>query len=378
MTVQTTGVVGAGLMGADIAAMLANGGYEVVLVDVDPDALAAARERHAVGAPGALVAAGLRAEDADALDAHITYTDDLAALADCEFVVEAVSEDLDLKRGLLADIEDVVAADTVLATNTSSLTPSDVAADLDHPERVTFFHFANPPIERDVVEVGGVNATDDAYRTTVAVGEEMGKWVAELTGEGRAHCLSRISAAIKCAGTWELPAADSPAAINVAADNLGFPRGPLELVDLIGIDVHLATVDNLHDAYEGRFDPPADLRDRMERMVAEDRMGKKSGQGFYAWEGDEPVVPAVESGHDIAPIVGAMVSEAHRIVADGITDAETLDEILQRGGGGDLGPFGAQELLGAGYLVDVLEARYEATGAAIYEPAPGLREAAGE
>lgn len=377
MTVQTTGVVGAGLMGADIAAMLANGGYEVVLVDVDPDALAAARDRHAEGAPAALRAAGLRAEAADPLGKHITYTDDLATLADCGFVVEAVSENLNLKRGLLADIEDVVADDAVIATNTSSLTPTDVAADLAHPERVTFFHFANPPIERDLVEVGGVNATDAAYRSTVAVGEGMGKWVAELTGEGRAHCLSRISAAIKCAGTWELLEAD-PAAINVAADNLGFPRGPLELIDLIGIDVHLATVDNLHDAYAGRFDPPADLRDRMERMVDEDRMGKKSGEGFYEWDGDEPVIPAVESGHDIAPIVGAMVSEAHRIVADGITDAETLDQILQRGGGGDLGPFGAQELLGAGYLVQVLEERYEATGAAIYEPAAGLREAAGE
>jgi enoyl-CoA hydratase/3-hydroxyacyl-CoA dehydrogenase len=377
MTGRTTGVVGAGLMGADIAAMLANGGYEVVLVDVDPDALAAARERHAEGAPEALAEAGLGEPEAPPLAERITYTDDLATLADCEFVVEAVSEDLDLKRGLLADIEAVVAQDTVLATNTSSLTPTDVAADLDHPERVTFFHFANPPIQRDVVEVGGVNATDEAHRTTVAVGEGMGKWVAELTGEGRAHCLSRISAAIKCAGTWELLEAD-PAAINVAADNLGFPRGPLELVDLIGIDVHLATVDNLHDAYDGRFDPPAELRDRMERMVEADRMGKKSGAGFYEWDGDEPVIPGVESGHDIAPVVGAMVSEAHRIVADGITDTDTLDRILQRGGGGDLGPFGAQELLGAGYLVDVLEERYEATGAAIYEPAAGLREAAGE
>ncbi|WP_276260697.1 3-hydroxyacyl-CoA dehydrogenase family protein [Haloglomus litoreum] len=377
MTGRTTGVVGAGLMGADIAAMLANGGYEVVLVDVDPDALAAARERHAGGAPEALVEAGLREAGAPPLAERITYTDDLAALADCEFVVEAVSEDLDLKRTLLADIEAVVAEDAVLATNTSSLTPTDVAADLQHPGRVTFFHFANPPIKRDVVEVGGVNATEEAYRTTVEVGEGMGKWVAELAGEGRAHCLSRISAAIKCAGTWELLEAE-PAAINVAASNLGFPRGPLELIDLIGIDVHLATVDNLHDSYDGRFDPPADLRERMERMVDEDRMGKKSGTGFYEWDGDDPVVPEVESGHDIAPIVGAMVSEAHRIVADGITDADTLDEILQRGGGGDLGPFGAQELLGAGYLVDVLEARYEATGAAIYEPAAGLRGAAGE
>lgn len=376
MSLQTAGVVGAGLMGADIAALLANAGFDVVLVDVDADALARARDRHRGPARAALVSAGLRSAEADPLEAAVTYTTDLPALADAGFVVEAVSEDLALKRSVLADVASVVDGDAVLATNTSSLTPTDVAADLADPGRVVFFHFPNPPIRRDVVEVGGANARPAARALAVSVGDAMGKWVAELDGEARGHCLSRVSAAIKCAGAWELEAAGEPAALNRAARGLGFPRGPLEFVDLIGIDVHLRTVENLREPYGGRFDPPASLRDRMESMVAAGRAGMKDGAGFYEWAGDDTVVPEPSVSHDVSPVVGAMVSEAHRVVADGVTDADTLDEILRRGSGGDMGPFDAQALLGAEYLVSVLEDRYEETGAAIYEPAAGLRAAA--
>ena len=366
-----TGVVGAGLMGADVSALLANAGFDVVLVDVDPDALDRARERHATDALDALDAAGLRQRDA--LVPNVTYATDVDALADCDFVVEAVPERLDLKRSVVADLDAVLDADAVVGTNTSSLTPSDVAVDAEAPERVVFFHFPNPAIERDVVEVGGEQATDRAVERAVAVGEAMGKWVAELDGEARAHCLSRVSAAIKCAGTWELREAE-PAAIDRAATDLGFPRGPLEFVDLIGLDVHLRTVENLREPYGGRFDPPPEVRERMEAMVDRGDLGKKSGRGFYEWDGDDPVVPDPDESHDVAPVVAAMVSEAHRIVADGITDRETLNDILRRGSGGDVGPFDALDLLGRELLVATLRERHDATGAGVYEPAPSLIE----
>lgn len=369
MTDLRTGVVGAGLMGADISALLANAGFDVVLVDVDADALDRARERHETDALDALDAAGIRQRDD--LVSRITYATDLDVLADCDFVVEAVPERLDLKRSVVADLDAILDPEAVIATNTSSLTPTDVAADAANPERVVFFHFPNPAIERDVVEVGGERAADWAVARAVEVGEAMGKWVAELDVEARAHCLSRVSAAIKCAGTWELLEAE-PAAINRGATGLGFPRGPLEFIDLIGLDVHLRTVEHLREPYDGRFDPPPEVGERMDEMVERGDLGKKTGRGFYEWDGDEPVIPESGESHDISPIVAAMVSEAHRIVADGITDRETLNEILRRGSGGDMGPFDALDLLGREFLVEKLRERHEETGAAIYEPAPSL------
>src|SRR6056297_214692 len=253
-----TGVVGAGLMGRDIAALLANGGFPVTLVDVDPDALASARDYHETALPAALAA--------DDLASRIRYETDLAALADAEFVVEAVPERLALKRGVLADLEDFLAPDAVVATNTSSLTPGDVAAEATHPERVVLFHFANPALERDLVELAGDDATEAALATAREVAEAIDRHLVELGAEYRANCLSRLSASIKCAGTWELLAADA-AAIDRGARAIGFDRGPIEFIDLIGIDVHLATVDNLREAYGDRYAPPQSVRDRMERLV---------------------------------------------------------------------------------------------------------------
>jgi len=360
-----TGVVGAGLMGRDIAGLLANAGFSVTLVDVDPDALASARDYHRTGLHDALAAGGF--DPAAELTDRIEYDTDLEALADCEFVVEAVPERLELKRGLLADLESVLAEDAVIGTNTSSLTPGEIAADAASPERVVLFHFANPALERDIVEISGDDATDRALAMATEVAEAIDRTPIRLGAEYRANCLSRLSASIKCAGTWELLEADA-AAIDRGAAAIGFDRGPIEFVDLIGIDVHLATVDNLREAYGDRYAPPDSVGDRMEELVEEGKCGKKSGRGFFEWDGDECLLPEVGDPHDVTPILGALVNEAHRLVADGVGDEDTIDEVLRRGSGGDVGPFDVESMLGREFLRETLEERYAETGAAVYDP----------
>ncbi|WP_255196546.1 3-hydroxyacyl-CoA dehydrogenase [Halorarius litoreus] len=360
----TTGVVGAGLMGRDIAGLLANAGYQVTLVDVDADALESAFDYHSTDLVPALDRAGL---DPDDPAARIEYSDSLVDLADCGFVVEAVPERLDLKRDLLASLEEVLAPDAVIGTNTSSLTPGDIAAEATHPERVVLFHFANPAIQRDLVEISGDDATDAALERATEVAEAMGRQPIRLHAEYRANCLSRLSASIKCAGTWELLEAEA-AAIDRAAQNIGFDRGPLEFIDLIGIDVHLATVDNLSAAYGDRYAPPEPVHDRMHAMVDAGDLGKKTGQGFFEWDGETCLLPEVEAGHDVTPVVAALVNEAYRLVDDGVADRETVNDILQRGSGGDTGPFDIEAMLGTDFLRETLETRHEETGAGVYEP----------
>ncbi|WP_049898253.1 3-hydroxyacyl-CoA dehydrogenase [Halococcus agarilyticus] len=365
MQPASTGVVGAGLMGRDIAGLLANGGFPVTLVDIDADALESAREYHRSSLRGALAASHI--ETADEPLATLDYASDLAALADCEFVVEAVPERLDLKRSLVDDLEAVLDAEAIIATNTSSLTPSDIAVGADRPERVVLFHFANPAIERDVVEIAGDHASDDALDTARAVATAIGHEPIRLEAEHRANCLSRLSASIKCAGTWELRRAEA-AAIDRGATAVGFERGPLEFIDLIGIDVHLATVDNLAGAYGERYAPPTELRSRMETMVEADSLGMKTGQGFFEWEDGTCLVPEVDEPHDVTPIVAALVNEAHRLVADGVGEPSTIDDVLKRGSGGSIGPFDIESMLGADALREALERRYAETGAGVFDP----------
>ncbi|UTF55138.1 3-hydroxyacyl-CoA dehydrogenase [Natronosalvus rutilus] len=363
--ITETGVVGAGLMGRDIAGLLANAGYPVTQVDVDAEVLEDARTYHESELPAELRATSLenRRDPAD----RIAYDTDVAALAGTDFVVEAVPESLALKREVAASLEDVLSPEAVIGTNTSSLTPGEIAAGLEHPERVVLFHFANPALRRDLVEIAGDDATDGALETAREVASAIDREPIRLEREYRANGLSRLSASIKCAATWELLEADV-AAVDTGAQAVGFDRGPLELIDLIGLDVHLATVDNLEAAYGDRYTPPAEVRARVERLVREGNLGKKSGAGFFEWDGSTCLVPEPDEPHDVTPILAALVNEGNRLVADGIADPATVDEILKRGGDSEVGPFDLQETFGDEFLRNALETRYEETGASIYDP----------
>lgn len=365
MTAMTTGVVGAGLMGRDIAGLLANAEYQVTLVDVDSDALDDARAYHESELGDELRAGGIEVAGTPA--DRISYETDLSALSDAGFVVEAVPERLGLKRDVMATLEDVLAPEATIGTNTSSLTPGDIAAEMDHPQRVVLFHFANPALRRDMVEISGDEASDAALETALEMAEAIDRKPIRLQREYRANGLSRLSASIKCAATWELLDAE-PAAIDVAATNVGFDRGPLELIDLIGLDVHLATVDNLTAVYGDRYAPPPAVRERMEEMVDAGRLGKKTGEGFFEWDGQHCSVPTPDEPHDIQPVLAALVNEAHRLVDDGVADEETVDEILKRGGDSEIGPFDLEEMFGRKVLRETLESRYAETGGAVYDP----------
>lgn len=368
---ERIGVVGAGVMGRDIAGLLANAGYDVVLVDVDETALSASKTDLNDRIPAELAAADLRTDE-DLID-RVSMTTGTTALTETPFVVEAVPEALDLKRDLVTDLEATIPAEAIIATNTSSLTARDVARDATHPERIVLFHFANPAIPRELVEIAGEAATSTAIDRATQLAEAIGKRPIVLQGERRGNGLSRLSAAIKCAASWELTRT-SVGAIERAAHQVGFERGPIELIDRIGIDVHLATVDNLAEEYGTHFDPPEPIRDRLEGLIEADRLGMKTAGGLLEWTDGEPVIPTAEEAYDITPVLAALVNEAHRLVADGIADRETTDEILRRGSGGAVGPFDVEAMVGSEHVRSVLEERYEETDAGVFQPANALRE----
>lgn len=366
---KKAGIIGAGLMGSDIAALFANAGFDIVLVDKDKSALEKAEEKHQKETLEELEDAGLKKRDE--ITSLIDYTSDIEKVKNSAFVVEAIVDKLEAKINLMDSLENIIDKKTVIGTNTSTLTAKEISNEMKNPERVVLFHFANPGILRKLVEISGDKATREAKEKAAEMAEKIGKEPVLLNKERRGNCLSRMSAAIKCAGSWEL--LDSkPESIDKAAEELGFDNGPVELLDLIGIDLHLDTVANLSEEYGDKFKPPEEVRKRMEEMIESGKVGKKAGEGFYKWEDEKPIIPEPGLKSDITPIIAALVNEAHKIVQDGIANREKVDKVLKLGSGGSLGPFDVGEMFGEEELREALEKKYQETGSELFKPAENL------
>ncbi len=276
---QLVGVYGGGRMGAGIAHAFLAAGTRVVVVENDADAVGAARERISTSLGRALERGALPGTLGEAL-AGLTVTDDAADLAGSGLVVEAVPEDAELKLAVLRRVEGVV-PDAVLATNTSSLSVSDLADGLAGPERFIGLHFFNPVPVSDLVEVvvGGATAPDLVEQ---AVG-----WVAALgktaitVRDTPGFASSRLGVAIALEAMRMVQEGVASAEDIDTAMVLGYrhPTGPLRTTDLVGLDVRLAIAEHLTRELGPRFEPPQLLRDK----VAAGELGRKSGRGFYDW-----------------------------------------------------------------------------------------------
>ena len=197
-------------------------------------------------------------------------------------MVEAVLEDLDVKRDVMSQASDWAMPSALLATNTSSISIADIAADLPRPERLIGMHFFNPVHLMKLVEIVTHDATDDAARAdALAVVQAMGKEPI-VVRDSPGFASSRLGIALGLEAMRMLEEGVASAADIDRAMELGYnhPMGPLKLTDLVGLDVRLRIADYLHQALGAeRFAPPAILR----RLVAEGKLGKKSGHGFYDW-----------------------------------------------------------------------------------------------
>nr|WP_203722375.1 3-hydroxyacyl-CoA dehydrogenase family protein [Actinoplanes abujensis] len=269
-------------MGAGIAQVFAVAGSVVSLVERDPAAAAAARDRVAMGLLRA-TEKGVLDESSDAVLERLRLVDDVSGLSpDTDLVVEAVPEDAALKIQVLAAAEQAAGEQTVLASNTSSLSITGLAGGLRRPERFLGLHFFNPVPASKLVEIVTSSLTSDQARDAAR------SWVAGLgksevvVRDSPGFATSRLGVllGLEAIRMLEEGVAD-PAAIDRAME-LGYrhPMGPLRSTDLVGLDVRLAIAEHLHRELGERFAPPRLLRDK----VARGELGRKAGQGFYTWE----------------------------------------------------------------------------------------------
>ena len=283
--IEQVAVVGAGTMGHGIAQVAAQAGYAVRLSDTLPGAAAKGLERIRQNLDGAVERGKATAAERDAALLRIAVSDDAAdAARGADLVVEAIPEDLDLKRGLFALLDAAAPAGALLATNTSSLSVAAIAAATARPERVLGMHFFNPVHLMNLVEVVTHPGTaPDATAGAVAVARRLGKEPI-VVKDSPGFASSRLGVALGLEAMRMLEDGVASAEDIDRAMTLGYnhPVGPLRLTDMVGLDVRLAIARYLHRTLgDARFAPPAIL----ERLVGEGKLGKKTGQGFFTWPG---------------------------------------------------------------------------------------------
>lgn len=281
MTVpQKVGVLGGGRMGGGIAHAFLLAGSEVAVID-QPHALDAAEAgiRRAIATS---VERGTTPRTQAELDAVLRVSSDRAILADRHLVVEAIPEIPELKAAALLEVESLLGADAVLATNTSSLSIDDLAAPLARPGRFLGLHFFNPVPVSTLVEVVAGAATDPALVATA------GDWVRALgktpvtVRDAPGFASSRLGVALALEAIRMLEQGVATPADIDAAMVLGYKHamGPLRTTDVVGLDVRLGIAEYLHAQLGERFEPPALLRE----MVAAGKLGRKTGEGFFVWD----------------------------------------------------------------------------------------------
>jgi 3-hydroxybutyryl-CoA dehydrogenase len=283
MEVRKVGVVGLGTMGAGIAQVCVQAGVETVGREVSQELAERARRRIAHYLGRGVEKGRLTPEQRDAALARLTTTTELADLAGCDLVVEAVVEELDAKRELFRELEDVVAPEAVLATNTSALSVTEIASVTERPERVVGMHFFNPAPVLPLVEVVRTDAaSEDAVETAYAFAERVGKQPIRCA-DTPGFVVNRILIPLlnDCVRVLD-EAGVSPEDLDTAMTaGLNWPIGPCALIDLIGIDVHVHASEALHSALgEARMEPPP----RLVEMRDTGELGRKSGRGFFPYD----------------------------------------------------------------------------------------------
>ncbi len=278
-------VVGAGLMGSGIAQVAAHAGHDVVLHDTTSSALERALSAITASQERFVAKSKMTSDDAEAARARISTTTDLVDVGGAEIVVEAVFEQLDVKREVFAKLSSIVGDDVLLATNTTAIPITQIASSVAKPERVVGAHFFSPvPMMKLCELVRGFHTTDETLARAREFAESVGKTCVVVNRDVAGFVTSRLLVALLNEAVAIVEAGiATPADVDVACQlGFGHTMGPLATLDLTGLDVILHAAQNIYDATrDEKFAPP----ELLARMVAAGRLGRKSGEGFYRYGG---------------------------------------------------------------------------------------------
>jgi 3-hydroxybutyryl-CoA dehydrogenase len=276
------GVVGLGAMGSGIAQLAVEAGFDTIGREVDQERADKARDRIAHFLTRKVDKGTMEQAAGDAAVARLSLTTALADLADCDVVIEAAYEDLEVKHELFQVLESVVRNDTILATNTSALSVTEIASVLERPERAVGMHFFNPAPLMPLVEIVRAERTaDGVVDAAFELGAKLGKTPIRCA-DTPGFVVNRVLIPLlnDCVRVLD-EAGVTPEALDAGMKHgAGWPMGPCELLDLVGADVHVHASEALYEKLrERRMAPPA----RLVRMLQAGKLGRKTGEGFYTY-----------------------------------------------------------------------------------------------
>jgi 3-hydroxybutyryl-CoA dehydrogenase len=365
------GVIGAGTMGAGIAQVCLQAGHEVQLHDVDHAAIERGRARIADGLQKLVEKGKLTPYDRQQMLDSLHDAHSLGGLAlETDIVIEAALEDMGLKQTIFRALGDAAESDTILATNTSALSVTDIAESSGVPDRVLGLHFFNPAPLMPLVEVVATPDTSSAViRRAMAFVEGLGKEPI-VSADSPGFIVNRVNRPFTLEALRMLEAGEAGVEqVDRAVKSAGYPMGPLTLMDLVGIDVNVAVATALWEGFDKavRFTPSDIQRER----VVSGKLGRKTGEGFYVYEDGKAVglsatfrdAPPGSLTDDeiVARIELAIINEAYHAAGEAVATPPDIDRALKLGASHPYGPFERAGQLGLRAVIDGLaglEERY--------------------
>ena len=391
--VNAVTVLGAGNMGHGIAELAALAGYDVVLRDIEEELVRKGYDQ-IEWSLGKLAENDriTQAEADDALDRITPLVDLEEAVEDADVVVEAVPERMDIKKDVYGDLESYAPNRAIFATNTSSLSITELSEVTERPERFCGMHFFNPPVRMPLVEViSGAHTSQETLELVEDLAEEMGKTPVLVHKDSPGFIVNRVLVPVMNEAAWIVESGDATMAEvdSTTKYGLGHPMGSFELADQVGIDVGYHVLDYMHEVLGDAYRPCPLLESKVE---AGD-LGRKTGRGFYDYEdreasetsqadgeavdGDGPQVPSDEVRDDVKRrLVAVMANEVAGLVADDVADAAAIDRAMKLGASYPDGPARLADELGLDVVVETLDELHDETGEVRYEAVPYLRELA--
>ncbi|MDR9431120.1 MAG: 3-hydroxyacyl-CoA dehydrogenase NAD-binding domain-containing protein [Natronomonas sp.] len=376
--IETIAVLGAGNMGHGIAEVAALAGYSVNLRDIKEEFVQNGYEQIEWSLEKLAekdIISDKKAESA--LENVSPYVGIEAAVGDADFVIEAVPEKMEIKKDVYDDVEKHLPDHAIIASNTSSLSITDLSEQTNRPEKFCGMHFFNPPVQMQLVEViSGGHTADETLDVTEALAEDLDKTPVRVRKDSPGFIVNRILVPLMNEVCWMVSEDDATVAEidSTTKFDMGLPMGVFELSDMTGHDITYHVLEYMHEVLGDVYEPAPFL----EELIDEERYGKKSGRGVYDYEdGDGVDIPADAGREDITTrLIALMANEVGNLVGDDVSHPAAIDEAVMLGAGFPDGPAKIADDAGLETLVETLESLHDETGHPRFEVSDGLREAA--
>ncbi|AGN02924.1 3-hydroxyacyl-CoA dehydrogenase [Salinarchaeum sp. Harcht-Bsk1] len=376
--INSIAVLGAGNMGHGIAEVAAMAGYEVTMRDIEEDLVQDGYDSIEWSLNKLAEKDQLTQEEADAALDRVTPVVDLGeAVGDVDVVIEAVPEVMDIKKEVYDEVEAHAPADAIFATNTSSLSITELSEVTDRPEQFCGMHFFNPPVRMQLVEViSGAHTSGETLDTIEELAEDFGKTPVRVRKDSPGFIVNRIAVPQMNEAAWLVHEGEATIAEvdSTTKHDVGLPMGAFELSDMVGLDVSFDVLEYVNGELGKAYEPCPILEEKVEAG----ELGQKTGKGFYDYEdGDGVQIPRDEGREDLEAILLAVAAnEAAKLVGEDVADPAEIDEAVMLGLGWPNGPAKLADEYGVDELVDALDEWHDRYDHPRYEAADPLREIA--